>query len=87
MTFPLLFIINSTLYTTERGFMAFIKGNNEYQSRKRTKIYLKITPQILAKARGISVGGIHQAIYRGKFDPRDLESIAKYILKERRKNG
>lgn len=65
----------------------FKKGDNTYQSRERTKIYLKVTPQILAKARGISKGGIHKAISRGILDPRDLVSIAKYILKKGRKNG
>ena len=63
--------------------MAFTEGNNEYQKRKRTKVYLKITPQIIAKARGVSKGAIHQAIYRGILDPRDLISVAKYILKRR----
>ena len=61
--------------------MTFMKGNNEYQSRSRTKIYLKITPQVLADARGVSRAAIHRAISRGILNPRNLVSIAKYILK------
>ena len=61
----------------------FKKGDNTYQSRKRTKVYLKITPQVLADARGVLRGAIHKAISRGILDPTDLLSIAKYILKGR----
>jgi len=61
--------------------MAFIKGDNTYQRRKRTKVYIKVTPQIIANARGVSIGAIHKAINRGVLDPKDLISIAKYILK------
>ena len=67
--------------------MTFIKGDNTYQKRKRAKVYLKITPQVIADARGVTRGAIHRAISRGTLDPRDLESIARYILKKGRKNG
>jgi len=61
--------------------MTFIEGNNEYQKRNRTKIYLKITPQVLADARGVSKAAIHRAISRKILDPRDIVSIARYVLK------
>jgi len=67
--------------------MTFIEGDNTYQSRKRTKIYLKVTPQIIADARGVSIGAIHKAIYRGILDPRDLISVAKYILNKGVRHG
>ena len=59
--------------------MAFIRGDNTYQRRKRNKIYLKVTPQIIADARGVTVSAIHKAISRRMLDPRDLLSIAQYV--------
>ena len=61
--------------------MAFKKGENTYQKRKRTKIYLKITPQIIADAKGVTVGAIHKAKLRGVLDMTDLKSIACYLSK------
>jgi len=60
--------------------MAFIKGNNAQQKLSRVKIYLKITPQVIADAKGVTRSAIHKAIYRGILNPSNLISIAKYIL-------
>ena len=61
--------------------MAFIKGDNTQQRLKRVKIYLKITPQVIADAKHVTRAAIHKAIYRGVLNPRDLVSIAKYVIK------
>ncbi len=59
--------------------MGFIEGENEYQSRPRERILVKVTRRMIADARGITVSGVRQAIKRGKLNPYDLKSIAEFI--------
>jgi len=61
--------------------MTFIKGDNTYQTRPRHKVYIKVTPLLIADASGVTRGAVHKAIERGVLDPVDLVSVARYITK------
>lgn len=59
----------------------FLAGDNTYQSRPRQRILIKVTRQMIADARGITVSGVRQAAKQGRVDLHDLGSIARYIVK------
>ncbi len=56
-----------------------LKTNTPGARRKYIKV-IKITFEDIAKIRGVSRKTVQVDRYRGKFDPFDLKSVAKYIL-------
>jgi len=58
----------------------FRVGNNEIQSRPRTRVLLKIDLKMIADAKGVSKKTVQRAIQKGIINMDDLRSVAGYIM-------